>query len=355
MNLVINGILAVSMTISGFYLAIRATKLRNTAIALLSLALLSFLVTTIAVELLTSENILARSLVVANYSIIIVLFTKYAFYKNKKSPFKLVLILSLAIRVVNIIEMNIFRYVVPSPIAILPEQLPTYYFHMTVLAIQLAIAFGWLSLAAFREYAAVKTEAVDPWVRKRYLVIGISHTFFAILSIVYYLIPTDGLGYASPDAIAANLFIPPFVVSYAVFSLLAWVMPDWFKRVLNAGKPVTSTSDIPEVFKDVPKEIKDRVIVAPELMKVIDFLGDKLSAMIKKPPGAAKGLFLMAIDRELGEVGLYAISLSNLLKVTNNSLKEILKAMGIENTDAVIAELASDIIKNQSVLLMMAV
>jgi hypothetical protein len=355
LNIVVNVIFALSMTSSGIYLAIRAYKMRSIALALLSLALLSFFSTLLTNGFLPPDDYFWRALAAANYSVLIVLFTKHAFYKNKKSPFNFVFVATLSIRIVHFIEMNLLHYVSPSYVPISAARLGGYYFHLVMLTSQLVIAFGWLSVAAFKEYAAFRSEAVEPWVRNRYVIIGISHALYAAMSFAYFIIPTDGLAFGSPDALAANIVIPPLVASYGVLSFLAWTMPGWFKRLLNAGKPVAKMTESHEIFSDVSIEIKDRVIPTPELMKVIDFLGGKLATMLKKNPGAAKGLFLMAIDKELGKFGLYTISLNNLLKVTNNSLKVILKGVGIDNADAIVAELANEIVKNQSVFLMMAV
>ncbi len=354
MNLVINVVLALSTTTSGIYLAIRAIKMRNIALAFLSLGLLSFFSTLLTNVFSPPDDYFWRALAAANYSVLIVLFTKYAFYKDKKSPFKVVFVATLSIRIVHCIEMNVLHYVSPSYLPISADRLGGYYFHLVLLTSQLVSAFGWLSWAAFKEYAASKSEAVEPWVRNRYAAIGVSHAMYAIMSFAYFLIPTDGLAFGSPDALAANVVIPPLIVGYGVLSLLAWTMPGWFKRLLNAGKPVANLTESHEIFSDITSEIKDRVIPTPELVKVIDYLGNKLAAMIKKPPGAAKGLFLMAIDKQLGEFGLYTIHLNNLLKVTSNFLKEIIKGLGIEDADAIVAELADEIVKNQSVFLMMA-
>jgi len=43
-----------------------------------------------------------------------------------------------------------------------------------------------------------------------------------------------------------------------------------------------------------------------------------------------------------------------LLKVTKNSLKEVMKGIGIENAESIVAELADEIVKNQSMFLMIA-
>jgi len=354
MDIVVNVILGLSTAISGAYLAIRACKMRNVALAFLSLGLLSFLSTLLTNGLLPTNDYFWRAFAAANYSVLIVLFTKFAFYKGKKSPFKAIFVATLSIRIVHFIEMNVLHYVCPSFVPISADRLGGYYFHLVMLTSQLVIAFGWLSFAAFKEYVASKSETVEPWVRHRYVIVGLSNAFYGIMSFAYFLIPTDGLAFASPNALAANIVIPPLIVGYGILSFLAWVMPGWFKRLLNEGKPVAKLTESHEIFSEIAGDIKDRVIPTPELVKVIDYLGGKLAAMIKRPAGAAKGLFLMAIDKELGEFGLYTISLNNLLKVTKNSLKEVMKGIGIENAESIVAELADEIVKNQSMFLMIA-
>ncbi len=354
-NLVIDGIGIILMTICGIYLAVRAIKLRNVALPFFSLAMLSLLFSILVNALVQVDNRLVQSLFALNTPILIVLFTKLAFYKNKKSSFKIVFSITFSIKIVHFIEMIAFGYMVPSTVPIPGSQLGTYYFHALIVTSLIAIAFSWLAIAAYKSYKALRTEHVDAWVRNRLAAISISNAWIALSSLAYLLYPTDGLAQASPDALAANLINIPSVIAWAILNVLVWIMPDWLKRLLNAGQPILTSSENRNLFSDVPSEIKDRVITTPALVKVIDYLGDKLAVMIKKNTGAAKGLFLMAIDKELGEFGLYNTSLSNLLKVTNNSLKNLLKDMGIDSADTIVAKLADEIVKNQSVFLMMAV
>lgn len=354
MNVVVNVIFGLSTAASGTYLAVRACKMRSAALAFLSLAHFSFFSTLLTNAFIPADDYFWRALAAANYSVLIVLFTKFAFYKDKRSPFKVVFVATLSIRIVHFIEMNLLRYVCPSYVPISADRLGGYYFHLIMLTSQLVVAFGWLAVAAFKEYAAAKAEAVEPWVRNRYAVIGISHAMYAVMSFAYFLVPTDGLAFASPDALVANIIIPPIVTSYGILSFLAWTMPGWFKRLLNGGKSLAVPSQSQDISSDVPGEVKDKAFTTPELMKVIDYLGNKLAAMIKKPTGAAKGLLIMAIDKELGEFGLYTTHLSQLLKVTRNSLKELIKGVGIEDADAIVVQLSDEIVKNQSMFLMMA-
>ncbi len=354
MNLISNMMLIISMFICGIYVAARAYKLRSSALTYLSLAMLLLFLNIVVIAFEQGDQRLLRSLVAVNSPIFMVLFTKQAFYKNKKSAFWAVFLITISIRILHFYEVFIWGYRIPPNVPIPDNQLGGYYLHILLVTSQIVIAMFWLIIAAFNAYRASKTETVEAWVRKRYALVMISTLVYALATFAYFLFPTDGLGYSSPNALAVNIIVPPSIVCYGLLSMLIWIMPGWFKLFLNEGKPVASLSDSPEVFKEISTEIKDGVIAAPELMRVIDYLGGKLAVMIKKSPGAAKGLFLVAIDKELGEVGLYAIRLSNLLKVTNNSLKEILKTMGIDKADAVVAELASVIVKNQSVFLMMA-
>lgn len=355
MDITINGIMTASMTISGVYLALRAWKMKNIALAFLSAAMLSFFSTILVNIVFPPDMIFPRSVAAANYAIFLVLFTKHAFYKDKKSIFKIVSTTVVILRAVHFTEMNLLGFAAPSYIPITPSQLGWYYFHLVVLTSQLAIAFSWLGFAALNEHVAMKAETVEPWVRNRYLVIGTAYALFAIASLAYFIVPTDGLALGSPDAFLANVIIVPTVVAHSALSLLAWTMPGWFKRLLNAGKPSRAAPERQEIFEAVSKDVQDRAITTPELMNVIDYIGGKLASKLNKSPGAVKGLFLMAIDKELGELGLYTVNLSKLILVTNNSLKNLLMDIGIDGAEAIVADLARDLVKNQSLLLMMSI
>nr|MDO8113589.1 hypothetical protein [Candidatus Sigynarchaeota archaeon] len=322
---------------------------------MLALSFLSFLSTVIINQLVPPENVFVRSLAAVNYSVIIVIFTKFAFYTSRKSNFKIMLVIVIILRAIHFTEMNLLGFVTPSYVPIPAEDLGWYYFHVLMIASQLTVALSWLSYSAFKAYTASTRERVEPWVRNRYLIVGFSNFFYIFLSFSFFLIPTDGLAYAGPNALLADAVILPVLFTYVVLSTLTWVMPDWFKKILNAGQALTTLGKDSELFHEVSPSIADRVITKPELMKVLDYLGNKLAIMIKKSPGAAKGLLFISIEKELGEFGLYVIKLENLLRVVNNSLKQIMKEMHIDDADKIAADLNDEILKNQSVIFMMSV
>lgn len=352
-NQLIDGPISVVLAILCVFSVVRGIKLKNPAIGVLALVFGDYIATVGLNETLPPELLLIRDFIVIDYPIFIIIFTKLAFYLNRKSWFTAALGADIFLRVVHFYLTTTYRFTIPTYVPIPNDLLGVYYFQALIVSLQLVVAFTFLSFASFQAYHEVNHGSVDPWVRKRYLFIGASNLIFIAASFVSFLFPTDGLSYASPHALVADIVYPPIILSYTVILYLTWVMPSWFKTVLN-GREATRPDFRIELPPEVPQELATQAVTMPVAMRGINFLGEKLGPMMSITPAAAKGLLFVAIEHELGLLGIYDFTYEKLTRVVGHSLRQILVDMGIDNADGIVDEISTEILKNQSLFLMMA-
>jgi len=88
------------------------------------------------------------------------------------------------------------------------------------------ISSFWLSYAALSSYQNVKTENIAPWVKKRYLIVGISAIFLIAQIIPILLTPYRG-SFSNPLMAILVIFLTFLNIIFALLNLFAWVMPKW--------------------------------------------------------------------------------------------------------------------------------
>ncbi|MBD3185785.1 hypothetical protein GF325_03060 [Candidatus Bathyarchaeota archaeon] len=345
----------VLQAIIAVYLGVRAIKTRIYFMLYFTIALGFFLMEAVFTEL--SENIpeLVKAAMVMNYPIFYVIFTKKAFYKDRKSLFPLILSIILVTRVVHFIERYIFRYTVPHVgESIAQADLGIYYFHVTLVAIMHGVADLWLAYASLTAYKQSSKSCLKPWIKKRYLLVCISALVHSTFIIAWYLIPTDGSGYNSPRGLPVGILQMVTALLYSFINLLCWIMPRFFKRWLGMGEIPESIAETESLKKQIPEEVI-KSLTSREIIMVVDILGDKLSDLINKDSTAAKGLLLMSILKKFGSNGMYLLDLPSLNSVFASTLKENLDKLNIPNVDEVVGMLQHELSRNQSLFMMLRI
>ena len=153
------------------------------------------------------------------------IFVHKAFYKDRKSPVKIIIFLHLLIAVVrtfllSVIESNhIFNV-----------------FDLIISNVGAMLGFGWLAIAARKTHLKLVQYKVQPWVQKKAAIV--SHSSF--IGMLLYIpdlittilqIPYQDTSNPASMVLFGLSFICLFV--FAIGQYLAWVMPAWFKRRLN--------------------------------------------------------------------------------------------------------------------------
>jgi hypothetical protein len=96
----------------------------------------------------------------------------------------------------------------------------------------ISISSFWLSFASLSAYYKIKKSEISPWVKKRYLIVGISSIFLAAQSFPIILFPYRA-SFESPLMATITILIVFLNIIFAILSLIAWVMPKKLKDYFN--------------------------------------------------------------------------------------------------------------------------
>ena len=181
------------------------------------------------------------------------------FYKGFKVFFPNFMIISfLILKVFDFYFRFVFSFQVPLLITINADQIPLYYIFVTITVLEVTIPLIWLGYKAIRTNINLKNYEIEPWVRKRYLLIASSALVLAISDIFTFFLPAGG-GYKLVHP--ALLIFTAF--SFLVFSfgnLIAWIMPKRLKNYFNRGfiPPSDEILSENELLEKIRKQLAER-------------------------------------------------------------------------------------------------
>ena len=157
--------------------------------------------------------------------VFLIFFVKYTFYVDRKSPFFYILLLAIIAKIAYVLTYSI------------SDSLQSVQLHLISVSISSFIIFissFWLSYAALSSYQNIKKNDISPWVKKRYLMVGISALFLIAQIIPVLFTPYRG-SFSDPIMATWVMIVTLLNIIFALLSLIAWVMPKWLKRYLNQG------------------------------------------------------------------------------------------------------------------------
>ncbi|MFX0060430.1 MAG: hypothetical protein ACFE85_13480 [Candidatus Hodarchaeota archaeon] len=137
-----------------------------------------------------------------------------------------------------------------------------YYFYI-LFSITVSFLFShlWLGIVALKYYNSIKTINIEPWIKKRYQLIGVGSNIYTFSIFFYYFIPYNVLGlYAFPNIIYGYLIVG-ITLFYSICMFIAWVMPKRLKKYYNKNfeKPTESEYTEEELMELINKELnKDK-------------------------------------------------------------------------------------------------
>lgn len=110
----------------------------------------------------------------------LVIFVKLTFYNERKSFFTLILVSTLTAKICYVITLVITELTLSAELNNIVQGFATFIILYTSL---------WLSFASFSAYHKIKSSKIQPWVKKRYLIVGISAIFLGAQSFPNILVP----------------------------------------------------------------------------------------------------------------------------------------------------------------------
>lgn len=158
-------------------------------------------------------------------NIFLILFVKFTFYRDRKSPFFTILSSTIIAKI---------AYIIIHIITEFEQSLLFLVIKACISSFIIFISSFWLLYAAFSSYNNIKKQNIAPWVKKRYLMVGISAIFLIAQIIPILFIPYRG-SFSDPFVATPIMILASLNIISALLNLFAWVMPNWLKRYLNQG------------------------------------------------------------------------------------------------------------------------
>lgn len=153
----------------------------------------------------------------------LIFFVKFTFYAERKSAFSIVLVSVIIAKICYIVTFIITRITLSAEMNDIVQGFASFILFYTSV---------WLSFASFSAFHKIKKSNIQPWVKKRYLIVGISAIFLASQSIPTIMVPFQ-VSFESPLMATLTILITTLNIIFAVLSLIAWVMPKKLKEYFN--------------------------------------------------------------------------------------------------------------------------
>jgi len=166
----------------------------------------------------------------------LIFFVKYTFYTDRKSSFSFILISVIITKIFNIVLYAITDIELSAVLYLSVQGSTTFI---------ISITSFWLSYASLSAYHKIKRSEISPWVKKRYLIVGISAIFLAAQSFPIILFPYRA-SFESPLMATITILIVFLNIIFAVLSLIAWVMPKKIKDYFNRNYSKSEDEDLSE-------------------------------------------------------------------------------------------------------------
>ena len=177
-------------------------------------------------------------------------FTKFTFYENRKSFFKSIVILTTVNYIILVIPkileaFNLYQEIIQSYTGKILDN---------VFSITWAIlVFGWLAYSGIESYIQIKNKNVQPWIKKRLLLVIYSAFFEMFVSVPDLIdIFTDRIYH---DYVFYIQMI--MIATLMVMQFLAWIMPKGLKKFFNRGYIIEEEDDTGLSEEDIIKQMSE--------------------------------------------------------------------------------------------------
>jgi len=185
--------------------------------------------------------------------ILAVIFTNLTFYKNRKSPAKLILIVVIVLAIIQLIFHGMMAI----------ERTPLiYYLKVSFDLPYNFLVFNWMAWSSYSAYKIVKNQDIEPWIKVRYRLISILSFIMSFHGIPEFFQPYN-TPWGTPSNIISVLVFGTTAVLAVIFSvgfLLAWLMPNWLKKYLNRNYQTVKDSEYTEeeLMTLIRKQLSER-------------------------------------------------------------------------------------------------
>ena len=189
--------------------------------------------------------------IVAESSLIFILiFVEETFYKGLKSPFLFLLLMIIILNIIDSAFRFQFGFKIPLTFSISSELVIPYYSFAFIVSSQITITMVWFLYSAFKSYRVINKLEIEPWIKKRYLIILASCFCFALNGVLVLVIPIEG-GY---ENLIITYTVATTIITFSFGNLIGWLMPQKLKNYFNKDfikirEEILSESELLEKIK----------------------------------------------------------------------------------------------------------
>ena len=160
--------------------------------------------------------------------------------QTKKQPRRAVL------KITDFILKLYIPFSFPMRIEIRSTEIPYYYLYLSIMAGIILISYIWLGYASLNTYKSLKNQSIEPWIKKRYLILGISSVLLSLNGVIMLFMPWTRKGFEDSLAFSAG-------------SVIGWMMPQKLKKYFNRNFQPIPEVDLSEkeLMEKIKKELSE--------------------------------------------------------------------------------------------------
>ena len=196
--------------------------------------ILFFLLNSFRLIFYLTPSLLIIFLVIIQFlDVLVVIFVKLTFFKGRKSLFPFFLVGLIIVRSFDFIIRLNFQISVPMTHILDVSNLIFYYYILFSITYTFLVSHFWLGYVSLKYYNSIKSASIEPWIKRRYQIIGFGSLLYGLSVFTIYLIPYNVIGtYIFPNIIY-NYITLLFTLYYSLSMFIAWIMPNWLKKRFN--------------------------------------------------------------------------------------------------------------------------
>ncbi|WP_371801844.1 hypothetical protein [Candidatus Lokiarchaeum ossiferum] len=230
----------------GVFLSYRSFKTKLLNLRVLGFAFIGFGVDFILIFLKAPSFLI--NIVVNTCFILMTIFTYTTFYKGRKRLGTIFIGAVILLRLIDCIARWNYNFTTPLASSLTDESRIYYYIFQLAVRGEFTIATGWLAYSSLTTYSNQrKMEDIEPWIQKRYFILGIGALVFLLQNLFVFLLPMDGTGYTSIQGMIVGILLLIVSIFFGACQLIGWIMPPKLKAYFNRDfQPKNSYQNINE-------------------------------------------------------------------------------------------------------------
>jgi hypothetical protein len=129
-----------------------------------------------------------------------------------------------------------------------------YYLYLSIISLFTLITYLWFGVSSISYYKTIVNQRIEPWIKKRYFILGLSSLIASMNGIIYLLFPFNSTSFEELFTFVVGLLLEINFLIFSIGNLLAWLMPKQLKDYFNKDFQPLQEETLSE--KELMEEIK---------------------------------------------------------------------------------------------------